>query len=95
MMNQRRFIYHSYAPNNSRTHVFHPRDIPGLDTNALIEEAWIQVPKEDDVRLHSYLLMRKDSDPKNFPTVMWCQGTGGNIVFPSTYFLGTSIKGCG
>jgi hypothetical protein len=26
VMNQRRFIYHSYAPNSSRTHVLHPRD---------------------------------------------------------------------
>jgi hypothetical protein len=80
IMNQRRFIYHSYSPNDSRTHVYHPRDIPGLETTAFIEEAQIQVPKETDVKLHSYLLLRKEADSKTFPTMMWCQGTGGNIV---------------
>ena len=97
LMNQRRFIYHSYAPNNSRTHVHHPKDIPGLNNVAFIEETWIKMPRENDIRLHSYLLLRKDSDPKTFPTMMWCHSTGGNIVINFHnlihHYLGSSTKG--
>ena len=78
VMNQRRFIYHSYAPNSSRTHVLHPRDFDFQE--GVVEEAWITVPREPDVKLHSYLLLRKDADAVHAPTMMWCQGTGGNIV---------------
>lgn len=77
VLNQRRFIYQSYAPNSSRTHVLHPRDYDFQDGH--VEEAWLDVPGEE-IRLHSYLLLRRDGDPKLAPTLMWCQGSGGNIV---------------
>lgn len=95
ILNQRRFIYQAYAPNNSRTHVLHPRDYDFQDGH--VEEAWIEVPREPDIRLHSYLLLRRDVDsPQNVPTLFWCQGSGGNIVKIISYliaFLGTSSQG--
>ena len=80
---QKNFIYQSYYPNGSRTHLLHPShfDLPS-------EEVWLQV--QPKVKVHGYLL--KQREPLAVPTLIWCHGSGGNIV---NIHLSNQIRGIG